>query len=266
MGFLDDYNLDYDYTPAEEYVPPAYYTPGYDSTQDFEYTPVAQESYGGYEGLGIGNPSSYGGDTVLPTYGQGDDSSGSWYDILDKGLGALSAFGRSNVGSALGSLGSAALAAYGANKQNKLIQQAQAKHDEAVAAAKAEAAKYNEPLRLINPRTAVGTPVARQGASEWFINNAAPKYYANGGLSQVSDRYVKGGSPGQADMIQARLSDGEYVFDADSVAALGDGNNEAGAAKLDQMRENIRAHKRSASPKRIPPKAKSTQAYMKGVK
>lgn len=64
-------------------------------------------------------------------------------------------------------------------------------------------------------------------------------------------------------MIDAKLSDGEYVFDADTVAALGDGNNAAGARKLDSMRENIRRHKRSAPPNKIPPKAKHTEAYMK---
>ncbi len=78
-----------------------------------------------------------------------------------------------------------------------------------------------------------------------------------------SSNYVQGDTPGQADQIPARLSDGEYVFDADSVAALGDGNNAAGAKKLDQMRQSIRTHKRSAPANKIPPKAKSPLAYMK---
>jgi hypothetical protein len=90
--------------------------------------------------------------------------------------------------------------------------------------------------------------------------------FAGGGLNQASPNYVRGGTTGQSDKVPAMLSDGEYVFDADSVAALGDGNNEAGAAKLDQMRQNIRAHKRSAPTHKIPPKAKTTQAYMKGAK
>ena len=83
--------------------------------------------------------------------------------------------------------------------------------------------------------------------------------YAQGG----SPNYVAGGTPGQADKIPAQLSDGEYVMDADVVSALGDGNNAAGAAKLDQMRQNIRSHKRSAPANSIPPKAKSPLAYMK---
>ena len=55
-------------------------------------------------------------------------------------------------------------------------------------------------------------------------------------------------------------------MDADVVAALGDGNTDAGAAKLDAMRENIRKHKRSAPPSKIPPKAKPVKAYLKGAK
>ena len=87
----------------------------------------------------------------------------------------------------------------------------------------------------------------------------------NGSVARASGgpNYVKGGALGQADTIPARLSDGEYVIDADVVSALGDGNNEAGAAKLDQMRQGIRAHKRAAPTNKIPPKAKSPLAYMK---
>lgn len=77
---------------------------------------------------------------------------------------------------------------------------------------------------------------------------------------------LAGGSAGQEDKINARLSDGEYVVDADVVAALGDGNTLAGAKKLDQMRENIRQHKRSAPKGKIPPKARRIDAYLKGGK
>jgi hypothetical protein len=73
---------------------------------------------------------------------------------------------------------------------------------------------------------------------------------------------VKGSTGGQDDKVNASLSDGEYVFDADTVSSLGDGNTEAGAKKLDTMREEIRRHKRSASPKKIPPKAKDPMSYV----
>lgn len=80
----------------------------------------------------------------------------------------------------------------------------------------------------------------------------------------VIKKYMKRG--GQADDIPAMLSEGEYVVDADVVAALGDGCNEEGARRLDIMRENIRKHKRGGSAKTIPPKAKNPEQYMKGEK
>ena len=84
-----------------------------------------------------------------------------------------------------------------------------------------------------------------------------------GGLGQASEaKFFRGGSKGQADKIPAMLSDGEFVFDADTVAALGDGNTEAGASALELMRRNIRKHKRSAPVDKIPPKAKKPEAYL----
>jgi hypothetical protein len=56
-------------------------------------------------------------------------------------------------------------------------------------------------------------------------------------------RYVEGGGTGRSDSIDAKLSDGEYVIDAETVALLGDGSSKAGAAKLDQFRANIRKQK-----------------------
>jgi hypothetical protein len=78
--------------------------------------------------------------------------------------------------------------------------------------------------------------------------------------------YVHGPGDGQSDDIPAMLADGEYVFDADTVAALGNGSSKAGAKALDKMRESIRAHKRSAPINKIPPPAKSPLAYLKGMK
>jgi len=87
---------------------------------------------------------------------------------------------------------------------------------------------------------------------------------AGGDVPHKGSHYVQGAGGGQDDLIDARLADGEYVFDADIVAALGDGSNKEGAAKLDSMREAIRKHKRSAPVNKIPPKAKSPLAYMRG--
>lgn len=95
--------------------------------------------------------------------------------------------------------------------------------------------------------------------------------YADGGDVHVPEfktgttgHYVQGRGDGQSDEIPAMLANGEYVFDADTVAALGNGSNEAGARALDKMREAIRKHKRSAPHTKIPPKAKSPLEYLKG--
>jgi hypothetical protein len=85
-------------------------------------------------------------------------------------------------------------------------------------------------------------------------------------ITGKTGNYVQGAGDGQSDSIPAMLADGEYVFDADTVAALGNGSNKAGALVLDKMRESIRKHKRSAPVGKIPPKAKSPLSYLKGMK
>lgn len=77
-------------------------------------------------------------------------------------------------------------------------------------------------------------------------------------------RLVHGEGGGQDDKIPAMLSAKEYVFDADAVAAAGDGNPDEGAKKLDELRRNLRAHKRSAPSSKIPPKARPLESYMRG--
>lgn len=72
--------------------------------------------------------------------------------------------------------------------------------------------------------------------------------------------YVSGETKGQDDKIPAMLSDGEYVIPADTVAHLGDGNNNAGAKKLDEMIKKIRGSKGMKNA--LPPKAKSLTAYL----
>jgi hypothetical protein len=54
------------------------------------------------------------------------------------------------------------------------------------------------------------------------------------------------------------LADGEFVFPADVVAALGNGSTKAGSDKLYDMMHSIRAHHRSAKPKDLPPPAKKS--------
>jgi hypothetical protein len=78
---------------------------------------------------------------------------------------------------------------------------------------------------------------------------------AGGGL-------LRGPGSGQSDEIEGTtpsgrpvlLSDGEYVIDAPTVAALGDGSSDAGARRLDALRKQIRTdawgHDKQAKPMR----------------
>jgi len=85
--------------------------------------------------------------------------------------------------------------------------------------------------------------------------------FAMGG--STSSNFVRGPGTGRSDEIEALLSDGEYVIDAESVALLGDGSLEAGAKRLDEMRENLRKHKGSALAKgKFSPDAKTPEQYM----
>jgi hypothetical protein len=91
--------------------------------------------------------------------------------------------------------------------------------------------------------------------------------YAKGGLPRQDFRdgkHVAGPGDGQSDDIPAMLADGEFVFPADVVAALGNGSTKAGTEKLYEMMHAIRQRARSNKPKDLPPPAlKSPLDYLK---
>jgi hypothetical protein len=76
--------------------------------------------------------------------------------------------------------------------------------------------------------------------------------------------HVAGKGDGQSDDIKAMLADGEFVFPADVVSALGNGSTKAGSDKLYEMMHSIRERARSKKPKDLPPPAlKSPLDYLK---
>ena len=108
---------------------------------------------------------------------------------------------------------------------------------------------------------ASGTPGAQQGSYNY---PQAPIGKARGGALSAVARFAQGSGSGRADTIDAKLSDGEYVIDAETVAMLGDGSNKEGAKRLDAMRQNIRSHKgKNLAKGKISPDAKSALAYLK---
>jgi hypothetical protein len=136
---------------------------------------------------------------------------------------------------------------------------------------------FNRPMRTWNWDTLSaaakmqGLPVGSYIARNWdkvgggMYDNPedAPKQLARGG---ALSRLARGGGSGRDDTIDAKLSDGEYVMDAETVALLGDGSTDSGARRLDQMRAKIRQHKgKSMARGKFSANAKSPLAYLKGA-
>ena len=107
----------------------------------------------------------------------------------------------------------------------------------------------------------LGSPFFRNDQSKYYMNDTMMA--ARGGIMDAPG-YVNGPGNGRDDVINARLSDGEYVIDAESVSMLGDGSNAAGAEMLDDMRKKLRMHKGKVLAKgEFSPDAKSPLEYMR---
>lgn len=115
-------------------------------------------------------------------------------------------------------------------------------------------------LRSLGALPSAGSPYGLKGGGKVENRNSAP--HIPEFITGKTGHYVDGKGDGQSDDIPAMLADGEYVFDADTVSALGNGSSKAGAQLLDHFRESLREHKRSAPTDKIPPAASPLQ-YMK---
>jgi hypothetical protein len=245
---------------------------GAEAPSAVESSPRAFNNYAERFGLTY---DDYGPSMTAPTEPSMWDRMSELYAPIDRA--ASSPLGKFGIGG-LGAL----VSAYGANRQNKSLEQARRDALAARAAALAQHQTSTAPVRVTNQRAALpswgaGRPAFSGNSLAAMTPRSTNTMYAaeggvargQGGLCQAcggSAHYVKGGTAGQADKVPAMLSDGEYVMDADVVSALGDGNNAAGAKKLDKMRVGIRTHKRAAPATKIPPKAKAPEAYLKGAK
>lgn len=100
-----------------------------------------------------------------------------------------------------------------------------------------------------------------QGGVTYFDQTQfAPRMAAGGGIGSLDrGRLLDGPGDGVSDSIPAMITDGmakggqpaklargEYVIDARTVAALGNGSTDAGAERLDKMRKNILRDDRKA--------------------
>jgi hypothetical protein len=130
--------------------------------------------------------------------------------------------------------------------------------------------------RMFNPFGPIATSfnpfqpmLAAKGGLAVLMAGGGSPMYAGGGLPVVAHSgkhridfregaAVSGPGDGQSDDIPAMLADGEFVFPADVVAALGNGSTKAGSEKLYDMMHSIRSYHRSAKPEDLPPPAKAS--------
>ncbi len=82
---------------------------------------------------------------------------------------------------------------------------------------------------------------------------AAPDGHNPEFVTGLTGFYACGGGTGQSDDIPAMLHDGDYVMDADVVAALGDGSSKAGKQVLEGFRSQV-PHKETGGGKPVPAK------------
>lgn len=80
---------------------------------------------------------------------------------------------------------------------------------------------------------------------------AAPEGHNPEFITGLTGFYANGRGTGQSDDIPAMLHEGDYVMDADTVAALGDGSSKAGRQVLDQFRTQV-PHRMAAGGKAVP--------------
>lgn len=117
----------------------------------------------------------------------------------------------------------------------------------------------------IPQRRAMGGPIEmmRGGYPELYDQPIRSGYFATGGGSN----YVEpdGYGDGRSDHVEARLSPGEYVMDAETVSLLGNGDNDAGARQLDAARKRIRMDKgKKLAEGKFSPDAKPAAEYLIG--
>ena len=98
-----------------------------------------------------------------------------------------------------------------------------------------------KPLRhmqqAISPLGSMGGLAA--GGLPKKYQEAAPKGHNTEFVTGLTGYYADGRGTGQSDDIPAMLHDGDYVMDAETVSALGDGSSKAGRQVLDGFRTQI---------------------------
>jgi hypothetical protein len=94
----------------------------------------------------------------------------------------------------------------------------------------------------LNSKNSTGILMAKGGLPSKYAK-AAPKGHHPEFITGVTGYYAGGRGTGQSDDIPAMLHEGDYVIDADAVAALGDGSSKAGNEALMRFMSQVPFHK-----------------------
>ena len=97
-------------------------------------------------------------------------------------------------------------------------------------------------LKHIHPSATGG--YAKGGLPEKY-HAAAPEGHNPEFVTGLTGYYACGGGTGQSDDIPAMLHEGDYVMDAETVSALGDGSSKAGMHVLDGFRSQVPHHSKA---------------------
>ena len=117
---------------------------------------------------------------------------------------------------------------------------------------------HQGPLNSLNPLTTITNPMNRyltgraQGGLAKY-KEAAPEGHNPEFITGVTGYYAGGRGTGQSDDIPAMLHDGDYVMDADAVAAFGDGSSKAGNDALMKFMHQV-PHRDTKSGEPVPAK------------
>lgn len=119
--------------------------------------------------------------------------------------------------------------------------------------------QFNRPTPVLPAMNRAPVPLANLTDYYTYGERPSKSFYDDSSLNSVvnkaqggvltgfstgtGENYVQGPGTGRSDEIDAKLSNGEYVMDAETVSLLGDGSSDAGAKKLDELRQRIRMHK-----------------------
>ena len=110
---------------------------------------------------------------------------------------------------------------------------------------------HNHPLKQLRQGLKVNA-LATGGLPHKYAA-AAPKGHKPEFITGMTGYYACGGGTGQSDDIPAMLHDGDYVMDAETVSALGDGSSKAGHKVLEGFRGQI-PHKKEGGGNPVPAK------------